>query len=564
VLILAKEAPRNSWWRRLWPSGFSTFLFRLYEGLDHWLVKRLRRSPDAFTLVNLRDSFPDSLLGGIETVDIGALAGPLTDGEPREITGLDLIVDLVPGGAAKGLSRWPRYGVWALQFGERPVYREGPPLFWEMYEGNPVSASALQIFTERGGRPHTIYRSFSTTNFTSLYWNRNRTFWKTAEFVARRLRDLHRYGWDYIRSLDTFEETGRTSEAPYGTPGNAAMVRFLTRGFLNQLRQRIRSFFVREQWALAIRKHDGSSPGGKAEGFRLLIPPADRFYADPFLLKHNDRNYLFFEDYPHRTRKGLIACLEIDSQGRCGEPRVVLERDYHLSYPFVFTWEGQIYLIPETSDRRTVELYRATRFPDRWELHRVLMENIRALDVTLAWHRGKGWLFACVPVEGKLCDELHVFSADSPLGPWRPHPHNPVVSDVRRARPAGRLFTVHGQLFRPAQDCSGRYGQAIVLNRVEELSESDYREVPVRRIDASWVPGGLATHTFNHNEEFEVLDVQIRAARRRVASQTRLPDRHRSVWHPSGEDGAYKVISPLDAAMALFPSSESERTGAAV
>ena len=38
----------------------------------------------------------------------------------------------------------------------------------------------------------------------------------------------------------------------------------------------------------------------------------------------------------------------------------------------------------------------------------------------------------------------HVFHADSPFGPFTPHRRNPVKSDVRSARPAGKLFTWNG------------------------------------------------------------------------------------------------------------------------
>jgi hypothetical protein len=420
-----------------------------------------------------------------------------------------------------------------------------------MYKGNSVLETSLQVLVEDVYGPRTIYRSFSTTSFFSLYINRYRTYWKTAEFVIRRLRDLHRCGWGYIRSLDCFEETASCAAGSSGTPGNLTMVRFLARLLLNSLRRGTRPLIAKEQWALAIRRREAAIAGNGSKPFHLLVPPADRFYADPFLFKKGCRNYVFFEEYPFDTRKGLISCLEIDSNGRRGEPQVVLERAYHLSYPFVFEWQGEVYMIPETSANRTVELYRAASFPHRWVLEKVLMEGIQAVDATLAWHKGKVWLFTCIGVEGKLDDELHVFFADSPLGPWKPHPHNPVVSDVRRARPAGRLFSVHGRLFRPAQDCSGRYGQAIVLNRVEVLSETTYREVLVGRVDASWLPEGLGSHTFNFNDDLEVLDAEIRVATRSWPFPFRRRNDHFRGVSWSGDPSGYRVASPLDIAAGL-------------
>ena len=43
-------------------------------------------------------------------------------------------------------------------------------------------------------------------------------------------------------------------------------------------------------------------------------------------------------------------------------------------------------MLPETSGNRTVELYRCVEFPHRWELDRVLMDGVHAVDATLAEH----------------------------------------------------------------------------------------------------------------------------------------------------------------------------------
>ena len=103
-------------------------------------------------------------------------------------------------------------------------------------------------------------------------------------------------------------------------------------------------------------------------------------------------------------------------------------------------------------------------------------------------------------------DELYLFFADAPEGEWQPHPRNPVVSDVRRARPAGRVFARDGELIRPSQDCSIRYGGAVMFNRIVQLTPTDYAEVPAGRMGPGWLRGGLGTHTFNSDSEYEVVD----------------------------------------------------------
>ena len=104
------------------------------------------------------------------------------------------------------------------------------------------------------------------------------------------------------------------------------------------------------------------------------------------------------------------------------------------------------------------------------------------------------------------CDELGLFYADSLFGPWTPHRNNPVVSDVRRARPAGALFYQDGKLIRPSQDCSKAYGYALCFSEVTVMNEMEYSEIPVGRIDPEWTSNNLGTHTYSRTDDFEIID----------------------------------------------------------
>lgn len=107
-------------------------------------------------------------------------------------------------------------------------------------------------------------------------------------------------------------------------------------------------------------------------------------------------------------------------------------------------------------------------------------------------------------------DELFLYSTGDLLtGEWEPHPLNPIVSDVRRSRPAGRIFEQDGRLYRPAQNCAGRYGSGIVLNRIDILSRTDYAESPITSFDARFAEGIGSMHTFNVVEELTMADARI-------------------------------------------------------
>ena len=400
------------------------------------------------------------------------------------------------------------YGIWSLHHDDNRSYRGGPALFWEIYERNPESGTILQILTDAldGGR--VLYRSIGATNFASLYKNRRGTYWKSAEFMMRRLADLHRDGWASLQALDTYSERNTYARGIYRRPTNRQMLRFLAKTYGYRFRQKVLSP-LDEQWVLAFRRR------GSDDRFTIVRPPADRFYADPFLAEHEGRTFVFFEDYCYVERKGTIACAELRASG-IGEPHTVIAGPDHLSYPSLFQWRGDWFMLPETGARRRVEIWRARRFPGEWTLETVALDGVDACDATVWQHDGRWWMFVTVCVAGgPRADEVSLFYADTPAGPWRPHRTNPVVSDAAHARSAGALYRDGDTVVRPSQDARGGYGQAITLNRIDRLTPREYRETPVGSIKPTWHPRVRGTHTIARSSTFEVIDGRLLRLRRR-------------------------------------------------
>jgi hypothetical protein len=480
----------------------SLLLFRAYEFLDYWLN---RASGAAAQSIDVSREFPEATV-------------VCTDPTPADMRSylldakLDVLINLDSDTLSSMFLHCASHGVWSLDYGgPGACHRDGPEFSWEVLHRRPTSVVELRQHPRGEGHARAVGRALFRTNLISVDRTQTEARWRARGLVMRCLRDLHRNG-----CLDTPapSEEPRLDTTPL--PGCGGMVRLLGGLSATVLGRVMRRAFYTNQWFLALKRR-GSEPSAKDAGLRLLIPPAGHSYADPFLIKKDGASYLFFEQYQEDRPKGVIACLPLNGDGKIAQPRTVLETDYHLSYPFVFEWEGDFYLIPETGARRTVELYRAVEFPYRWSLERILLEDVCELDATIYERGGKFWMFSSPRRENcSDCDELHVHFANSLRGPWKPHPRNPVVWDIRRARPAGRLFTRGGQLFRPGQDGSVRYGHAVVFNRVDVLDTEDYQETPVGRLDPSWLSGNVATHTFNANEDWEVVDAQRYLAKFRI------------------------------------------------
>jgi hypothetical protein len=493
-------------------------LYELYSRLDRHLYTP---TPDAFAPVQL-----DSRLAGVPTLRVRPrmtkFCDYFEDPDYEAVLRYDLDVAVRLGfRILKGKAlQIARYGVWSYHHGDNSLYRGGPAGFWEVMEGRPTTGAILQVLTEELDDGQVLARRLGRTERNSVAVNRDCCHWHSVPMVARKLRDLHELGPAGLNCPGEAETFRPYSQRLYTTPNDRAMIGPLTGMIGRRLKSYARVVSTVNQWMLAYRLHRGahrnsSTPATSFYNFKPLIPPRDRFWADPFPIVRNGRCHLFIEEYPYATGRGHISVMELGTDNEWSTPSPVLTLPYHLSYPFVFEWQNDLFMIPETGENRTVELHRCVGFPDRWELDTVLLHDVNAVDATLLERGGRWWMFVNLAHSSSrdLDEELSLFYATTPRGPWTPHRRNPVKADVRSSRPAGRLFELGGELYRPTQDCALRYGHAVALNRVLQLDEDMYREVEVSRILPHWLPGLLATHTLNSARGITVVDGLLRRSR---------------------------------------------------
>lgn len=247
-----------------------------------------------------------------------------------------------------------------------------------------------------------------------------------------------------------------------------------------------------------------------------LIPPPDVFWADPFAWRQDGRSYVFFEEFPYALGRGRISVLELDQQAMpVGSAVPVLEKPFHLSYPYVFAFDGQLYMVPEQKETRRVDLYRCIEFPRRWELVKTLMSGVRVVDANVFEHGGRWWMLCSVKLKwrGLRYDEsLFAFHADSPLSEhWIPHPANPLVRDFSRSRPGGRVQQdATGRWLRPSQDCLRRYGDGLNISEILELTETTYQEHLLWHQTGEEAGGWGGMHHMDWHQGLMVMDAERR------------------------------------------------------
>jgi hypothetical protein len=217
----------------------------------------------------------------------------------------------------------------------------------------------------------------------------------------------------------------------------------------------------REHWSIGI--VEGTSPFSFDVRARVnpVLTAADvtdvpaKFVADPFLLRNAAGWFLFFEVYNRRTRQGDLAYATSTDTRAWTYRRIILDEPFHLSYPYVFEWQGQYYLIPESFEARSVRLYRATKFPGEWQFVTELIRDRELVDNSIAHFNGRWWLFSCETSN----ETLRLFHADDLQGPWIEHRASPIVrGDPHRARPSGRALVHDGRLYRYTMDVAPPIG----------------------------------------------------------------------------------------------------------
>jgi hypothetical protein len=481
------------------------------------LLERGVSRPDAFEPRRL-----DELLAGVPVIEVSPARAKwsdrLSDAELERIRAADLDVLIRLGFRVLrgGVLTVARYGIWSFHHGDNRINRGGPPGFWESMQGWPETGSILQILSEDLDNGTVLDRTYASTNATSVRANRNAYFWKSLSMLPRQLKALQASGDKafFARVAEENADPEFYSRPLYRDPTNAQFAALIARRIWRKIAFRLENRFWQRQWILLY--SFGTELTLSLWRYKRLVPPKDRFWADPHVIERGGKYYIFLEELIYATGKGHIAMMTLDAKGRASEPVTVLDRPYHISYPFVFEHGGETYMIPESVANSTIELYRCVDFPLRWEFQENLMSGVKAVDATLAFHEGRYWLFANMIENpgGSSWDELFVFHSDAPFGsPWTPHPMNPVVSDVKSARPAGPLFRHRGRLYRPAQDCTRHYGYGLVFARIDVLNEREYSETVVSRASPDFAPDVVATHTFVRAGALSLIDAQIRRRR---------------------------------------------------
>lgn len=284
----------------------------------------------------------------------------------------------------------------------------------------------------------------------------------------------------------------------------------------------LKYFFRETVFTLAYRKIDKEDKSdcllGQCKSQFKAVPINRKYwYADPIIFEYEGKTYVFYEVYLRKKNKGVIGYSIIDKDGSISKPKIVFEDKTHLSYPFIFRENGKVYIIPESYQQNCVKEIEAVDFPDRWITKGILIDNINSCDTTAYFHNKLWWIFTAKhDEEMSLSTKLLLYYSDNldSKSNIKLHKSSPVSKDVSKTRSAGKIFEFGDYIIRPAQDCSeNRYGYALVFNRIDILSTSEYKETVIKEIKPTDINVNIkkeisGIHTYGIGTDFEVIDIR--------------------------------------------------------
>ena len=398
------------------------------------------------------------------------------------------------------------HGIWSFHHGDNQVNRGGPSCFWEIVLDQKQVGVTLQKLTPELDGGYVIDRGF---------YNKHWSWIKTRNIVLESSVSLLTKNLNRLKNKKIqIEEPSLYYYKLYKQPGFRYILKYfylfytaIARIIIKKLNYSI--FGIRDScWSLVISKGNFSN----SILFRLnpIIPPKNQFWADPFIMPYKKEKYVLFENYNYKTKKGKISCGKIENNNLI-EIEDVLEKEYHLSYPFVINENKNLFLIPETSQNKRLEIYKCISFPNNWKLYSTAFEGELILDCTIYEDEIKQkWMFLNKKTTNSDgCSDLYIYLIDSlKLDKIIPHSNNPVITNSNIGRNAGSIFKENGKVYKPSQiNHDGVYGKGLNLNEIIKLNLDEYEEINSKKCLPFFKENLSGIHHLDQKDDLFVTDI---------------------------------------------------------
>ncbi len=418
--------------------------------------------------------------------------------------GLDLIFRAGSGILKGGILNSSKFGIISFHHADNRINRGTPPGFWEVYKKEPKTGFTIQILNEELDGGKVLYRGAFNTKFSYLL-NQVHVYKKANIYMKKVIMDIKEKGL-----INKFENPMVYSNLLFKIP--------LIRQQLIYLIHLVKESFLvflnkktpwRYRWGVSFSFTDWNKTIMWKSN--IIKNPSNRYFADPFLIRENSNIYCFIEDFNYKKNKGSIGLIILNPGKKVKYQFMgtVLEEKFHMSYPYIFKYDNNFFMVPETAQDKNIRLYESIKFPYEWKFKRFLMKNVSAVDTTIFYHENLWWMFTNIDSSniGSFDSELFIFWSDNPIsGKWFPHKLNPLIIDPLTARMGGLIINYENIIRVSQTQDFNFYGRSTKLFKIVELTKNTYKEVLIKEIKADFDLKSIGTHHFNSISGCTVFD----------------------------------------------------------
>ena len=279
-----------------------------------------------------------------------------------------------------------------------------------------------------------------------------------------------------------------------------------------KIKKIIKTFFYHESWDIMILKDHGSHlfPDNTLEILSKTtaqqLKKKYTFQADPFIVEKADKLYVFYEAFSFRNSKGTLRCRVLDRElTEIDDVKLEGFDDLkcHLSFPFLIHINDQLFMIPESSERKEVILFQSVEFPARWKKIKVLISDTELTDnVFLTINE------TCYLLSTTMDNEIIIHSAENIFGEWQRIAPSLKMSNHHH-RGAGAPYLVDNKMYFLTQECTPEtYGKSIYIKELVTLNDTVFDENLIEKINSS-INHSDGVHTLNFSNNYIVYDSKI-------------------------------------------------------
>ena len=272
-----------------------------------------------------------------------------------------------------------------------------------------------------------------------------------------------------------------------------------------------------EVYAVGIRKYHSSDNDriDTSASFSVLPEQRDMWMADPLIFTHEGKDWLFVETFSKRTHRGSISVIDLNNNTNAYAPVPVIEEPYHMSFPMIFTWSNEYYMIPETSENHSVNIYKCEDFPYKWSLaHSFSTDKLIVDSVITEKHENSISLLASESSAGNpLLVRFIRYTISNINGAWEirfePNESADFTLDQRNGGTPLHMKN-NSRCYITQTSTAVDYGVSVSVsdienNHVSPIQTLDSHTVKISGIKASDIIG---IHTYSHGVQYEVIDLR--------------------------------------------------------